>query len=153
MGLKITKQFELNKSRALECAFKMARQSNKEKNDVIGIPCKLMVTREEEVKVWKEYEEKLLNEENDWNRELKMENVQGLCERVLVEDMLEAVKLMNTGKTAGLSGITVDMLKVCEKKNILKLTKVANDMLNRKKMLKSRKKGDLIPVYKRKGDV
>ena len=50
----------------------MARQSKKDKKDVIGMPCihrsngKLMVTPEEKVKVWKEYEEKLLNEENDW---------------------------------------------------------------------------------------
>ena len=112
-----------------------------------------MVTLEEKVKAWKGYEEKLLNEGNDWNRELKIENVKRPCKKVSVEDVLEAVKLMNTGKTTGPSGITVDLLKVCEKESILRLTKVANDMLNGKNMPKCWKKSDLIPVYKGKGDV
>ena len=40
----------------------------------MGMPCilgndgKLKVTLQEKIKVWKEYEEKLLNEENDWNK-------------------------------------------------------------------------------------
>ena len=53
---------------------------------------------------------------------------------------MEAVKLKNTGKTAVPSGITVDLLKVCEKDSILSLTKVANHMLNGKKMPKSWKR-------------
>ena len=47
-----------------------------------------------------------------------------------VEDVLEA------GKHAGPSGITVDLLKMCEKQSILTLTMVANDLLNGKICLK-----------------
>ena len=68
-----------------------------------------------------------------------MEYVEKPCKRVSVEDRLEAVKLMNTGKTAGPSGIKVDLLKMCEKESILRLTKVACDRLNGKSMPKSLK--------------
>ena len=43
---------------------------------------KLKVTLQEKIKVWKEYEEKLLNEENDWNKSLEITKVEGPCEQV-----------------------------------------------------------------------
>jgi len=143
----------------LECVYKISKQSKKDKKDVVGMPCiqesngKLVTTPNEKLKVWKEYEEKLLNEENDWNKELKKEIVEGPSEKISSEDVLEAVKLMNSGKSPGPSGITVDLLKVCERESIKRLTKIANDMLNGKKMPESWKKSDLIPVYKGKGNV
>jgi len=57
----------------------MVKHSKKDKKDAVGMPCiqesngKLVTTPNERLKVWKEYEEKLLNEENDWNKELKKE--------------------------------------------------------------------------------
>jgi len=62
-----------------------------------------------------------LNEENDWNKELKKEIVEGPCEKISSEDVLEAVKLMNSGKSPGPSGITVDLLKVCERESNRKI--------------------------------
>ena len=41
-----------------------------------------------------------------------------------LEDVLETVKHINNEKTAGASGITVDLLMVCEEEFIIKLTKV-----------------------------
>ena len=66
--------------------------------------------------------------------------------------MIEALKLMNNGKTAEPSGITVELMKVCEKECVKRLIKVAKDMLNGKKMPESWKKSDLIPIYEGKGD-
>ena len=73
MGFKIAKQFEENKTKALEYVFKMVEQSKKDKKNVVWMPCilgsdgKLLVTLGENIKEWREYEEKLLKEENDWN--------------------------------------------------------------------------------------
>ena len=50
--------------------FGVARQSKKEKIDVMRMPCiyirdgRLMVTSEEKIKVWKEYVEKLSNQKS-----------------------------------------------------------------------------------------
>ena len=80
----------------------------------------------EKVKACKECKENLLNEENDWNKNL-MVKVEGPCERISVEDVREALKLMNTGKI-GAGGIKVALLEVCEKEHIKKLIKVAHGM-------------------------
>ena len=66
------------------------------KTYIIGMPRvrgtnrRLMVTPKEKLKVWKEYAEKLLNEENVWSQELVTERVEGPCEYVVPEEVVEA---------------------------------------------------------------
>ena len=57
-----------------------------------------------------------------------MVKVEGPCETVSAKDLIEALKLMNNRKTIGPSGITVELLKVCEKKCVKRLTKVAKTL-------------------------
>ena len=44
-------------------------------------------------------------------------------------------------------------MKLCEKEHVKRLSKMTNDMLKGKKMIKSRRRRDLIPIYKGKRDV
>ena len=74
-----------------------------------------MVALQEKIKVWKEYEEKLLNEENDWSKSLEITKVEGPCEQVSTEDVMEAFALMNAEKAAGPNGVSVELLNVCKK--------------------------------------
>ena len=69
-----------------------------------------------------------------------MVKVEEPCKRVSAEDVIELLKLMNNEKAAGPSGITVELLKVCKKECVKRLTQVASDMLNGKKMPASWKK-------------
>ena len=69
-------------------------------------------------------------------RDLMMVKVIRPCERISLKDMMEALKLMNTGKTAVPSGVTVDMLKVCADECFKRLTKVANTNLQRERRCK-----------------
>ena len=73
------------------------------------------MTLQEKIKVWKEHEEKLLTEENDWNKSLEITKVEGPYEQVSLEDVMEAFALMNKGNAAGPSGVTVELLNVCKK--------------------------------------
>ena len=82
-----------------------------------------------------------------------MVKLEGPCANVSIEAVMEALNLMNAKKAAGPSGVTSDLLKVCEKESVNKLVRVANDMLEGKKMPESWRKSDLIPIYKGKGDV
>ena len=72
-GKIITELFEKKNSKAEQYVFKLCKQNKKDKKDIMGMPCilgndgKLKVTLQEKIKVWKEYKEKLLNEENEWN--------------------------------------------------------------------------------------
>jgi len=78
---------------------------------------------------------------------------EGPCEKVTLEDVLEALRLMKIGKAAGPSGVTSDLLKVCGIESVKRLAYVANDMLQGNSMSESWRRIDLIPFYKGKGDV
>ena len=149
-GKKITELLEKKNSKALQYVFKLCKQSKKDKKDIMGMPCilekngKLKMTLQEKIKIWKEYEEKLLNEENDWNKSM---------EQVSTEDVMEALILMNTGKAAGPSRVTVELLNVCKQESVRRLAEVANNMLEGNKMPESWRKSDLISIFKGKGDV
>ena len=64
-GKKIIELLEKKNSKALQYVFKLCKHSKKNKKDIMEMPCilgkdgKLMVTLQENIKVWKEYEEKL----------------------------------------------------------------------------------------------
>ena len=51
-----------------------------------------------------------------------------------VKTVMEALNLMKTGKAAGPSGITSELLKVCEDECVKKLAEVADDLLQQKEM-------------------
>ena len=58
------------------------------------------------MEVCKDYEEKLLNEENDWSKGLKVEKNEKVSEKTSVKAVTISLHLMKAGKDAGLSGIT-----------------------------------------------
>ena len=67
---------------------------------------------------------------------------------------MEALNLMkNQKKAARPSAITSELLKVCKNGRVRKLSEVANDLLEGKRMLRSWRRSDLIPIYKEKGNV
>ena len=49
---------------------------------------------------------------------------------------MEALILMNTGKAAEPSGVTVELSNVCKKESVRRLAEVANNMLEGNKMPK-----------------
>ena len=55
--------------------------------------------------------EKLLNVENDWDRILEANIVEGPCELISEREVEEAVRSMKVGKAAGPSEIVMEMLK------------------------------------------
>ena len=61
----------MQQNRSLKYLFGIARQSKKNSKDIVGIPCihgkdeNIKVSLKDKMEVWKEYEQKLLNE-NQW---------------------------------------------------------------------------------------
>ena len=117
---------------------------------ILGKDGKLKVALLEKIKVWKEDKEKLLNEENDWNKSLEITKVEDLCEQVSTVDVMEAFTLLNARKAAGPSEVTVELLNVCKKESVRRLAEVANNMLEGNKMPECWRKSDLIPIFKGK---
>ena len=81
------------------------------------------------------------------------EKVEGPREYVVPKEVMEALALMNERKAPGPSGVASDLLKVCEKKCVVRLVKIASDMLDEQKMLECWRNSDLGPTFKGKGDV
>ena len=73
-------------------------------------------------------------------------------EKVSLKAVLEALSLMKNGKASGQSGVTSDLLKVCDIECVRRLASVANDMLKGSGMPESWRRSDLTPIYKGKGD-
>ena len=120
---------------------------------VCGTDRRLMATPKEKLKVWKEYAETLLNEENVWSQELVAKKVEGPCEYVVPEEVMEALALINKRKASGPCGVTSDLLKVCEKESVTRLVKITNSMLDGQKMPECWRNSDSISIFKGKGDV
>ena len=49
-------------------------------------------------KVWKEYMEKIMNEENDWDHNVEGDAVEGRADCVSREEVVQALNEMKTGK-------------------------------------------------------
>ena len=97
--------------------FSIAKQKKKERKDITGTNClkgdngELLVSEEQVSGRWREYFEKLLNEENEWNDELSAEYVEGPADMISEEEVRQAIQDLKVRKAAGPSGIIAEMIK------------------------------------------
>ena len=90
-------------------AFQMARQTAKDRQDVVGVPCirgedgNLVTSLKERLGVWKNYMSQLLNVENPWNGLAVAEAVQGPCEAVTIAEVEKALRCNKKGKLPDLA--------------------------------------------------
>ena len=64
-------------------------------------------TEKERGKVWKDYMERTMNEENEWDH-VEKDVVEGPVVCVSREDVLQALNEMKTGKDPGPSNVSLD---------------------------------------------
>ena len=128
--------------------------------DVVGGGCikdkhGKVVVEEEAIKVvWKEYYEKLLNEEFDWNKDTleAVEPVSGASEIFTLEDIRRAMRQAKNGKAAGPSGVSADMLKMCGDVGVEWVRDLCNAVVKEGKIPDDWRKSLMVSVYKGKGD-
>ena len=61
-------------------------------------------------KIWKEHMEKIMNKENEWDRMLETDVVEGPVEKVACNEIVGAIQSMKSGKATGTSGVSVEMI-------------------------------------------
>ena len=106
--------------------FRIAKQMDRERQDVVGEPCvrndkgELALTDEEKMAAWVEHYSRLLNVEFEWpSDELpEVEKVEGPPPSVSSELIRKALAKMQCGKAAGPSGIVADMLKAAGEEGV-----------------------------------
>ena len=98
------------------------------------------------------YMEKLFNAENDWDRILEANIVEGPCELISEREVEEAIRNMKVGKAAGPSEIVVEMLKAAGNKDVKIMTKIYNYVVREGAMPREWELSTHIPTYKGKGN-
>ena len=110
-----------------------------------------MIIFEAVLKRWKEYFEKLMNEEN--KREPRMEEVDVVDEEVNCvsrEEVKNALRTMEKGKAVGPDKLPVEVWKCTREMKIKFLTRLFNKLLVGERMPEERRRSVLIPIYKNK---
>ena len=102
---------------------------------------------------WREYFEKLLNEENEWNDELSAEYVEGPADMISKEEVRQAIQDLKVRKAAGPSGVTAEMIKAAGEQDVDWLTSICNRIVKEEAIPESWQMSELVPIYKGKGDV
>ena len=107
---------DLNDSECQDEIFRMAKQTVKERQDITGLNCikeasgKVTVDDKEIKDSWKEYMEKLMNEENEWDDKLSAEVKEGPADCIRMDEVRAALKEMKRHKAQGLSGLVTEMI-------------------------------------------
>ena len=91
---------DLNDSECQNEIFRMAKQMVKERQDITGLNCikvasgKVIVDDKRIKDSWKEYMEKLMNEENEWDHKLTAEVKEGPADCITMDEVRAALKEM-----------------------------------------------------------
>ena len=131
---KLMKEMEVDVS--LKKMFRIAKQSVKDRKDVMGNGCvrdrfgKLCTNERERAEVWKYHMEKVMNEENEWDGDVEVDVTHGPIEEVTMEEVEKAVKSMKLGKATRVSEVAVEHIIASGMVGIEVITRIANRMLD-----------------------
>ena len=129
-----------------------------QQKDVTGVNClrndegEVLVEEQQIKNRWRKYMQKLLNEENEWNREVVSEAVQGPRELITKTEVEQAIKEMKSGKAGGPSEVVGEMINAAGKNGVDMMTKLCNQIIEEGRIPLDWEISTLVPVYKGKGD-
>ena len=149
---------EVNSDEGRRNVFRIAKQMAKTGQDVTNVNClrsgngKVIVNGEDVKTIWKDYMEKLLNEENIWDQDVTCEVKEGPECIVTREEVVSALRKMRNGKAAGQSGVVNEMLRAAGDIGVDWLTDLCNSIISERKIPEDWRRSIIVPVYKGKGD-
>jgi hypothetical protein len=150
---------EMENDKSSKIMFKIAKQSMKDKKDVVGNGCvrdrsgKLCMGERERAKVWKEHMERVMNAENEWDGVVDVDVVHGPIDRVTMKEVMTAIKAMKLGKATGVPEVAAEHIAASGMVGIEVITKIANRVLDDEGIPNEWRCSVLVPLYKGKGDV
>jgi len=138
--------------------FQMAKQMVKERHHITGSNCLKGVSRKVTVDdkgikdSWKEYMEKLTNEENEWDHGKSAKVKEGPADCIRISEVAAVFKKMKRHKVAGLSGLTAGMIQATEGIGIQWLLDLCNGTVIEVCIPEDWKSGVILPISKGKGN-
>ena len=97
--------------------------------------------------------EKITNEENDWDRMVETDLVKGPVEKVVRDEIVEAMQSMKLGKATGTSEVSVKMIVASSEIGVKVMMELCQRVLDGRGMPDEWKTSVIVPIFKRKGDV
>ncbi|KAK3553970.1 hypothetical protein QTP70_017462, partial [Hemibagrus guttatus] len=140
--------------------YRLARQRDRDGKDVQQVRVikdrdgRVLTSEESVQRRWKEYFEKLMNEENE--REKRVEGVNSVEQKVdksRKDEVRKALMRMKSGKAVGPDDIPVEVWKCLGEAAVEFLTSLFNRVLESERMPEEWRRSVLVPIFKNKGDV
>jgi hypothetical protein len=150
----------LNEEDSRQNIFKIVKKIKSQNSDVTESNCikdkdgKIITDDDMIRQTWKEYFDKLLNEEFEWDKGClsNTDTVCGPSELITPEEVKNAVSAMKLSKAAGPSGVVSEMLKAAGTDGVAWMTELFNKIIAEEKIPDEWKKSWMVTVYKGKGD-
>jgi len=158
--LKFVEELEKEWQKGKGNVYRTVKQTLRKNVDIVGGGCikdrngNVVVEEDATMAVWKEYYEKLLNEEFDWDKGAldAAEPVSGPSEKFTFEEVKRAIKQARYGKAAGPSEVTSDMLKASGDAGVSWVMDLCNEVVREGRIPGDWKHSLMVSVYKGKGD-
>ena len=139
--------------------FRIARQMRDENQDVVGEKCvfydagNMCFTDSDKMRAWEQHYDRLSNVEFPWNEEdlSTVYPVEGPPIYIQLEMVVDAVKKLKNGKTAGPSGVVGEMIKGCGEGGLQHLCLLINNIVKESLVPNDWTNSYLISLFKGKG--
>ena len=96
--------------------------------------------------------EKLMNEENEWDRKLSAEVKEGPADSIRMAEVRAVLKKMKRHKAPGLSGVVAEMIQATRDIGTQWILDLCNGIVKEGSIPEDWKSSVVLPVYKGKGD-
>jgi len=101
---------------------------------------------------WKEYIEKLMNEENERDHKISAEVKEGPADCIRMAEVRAVLKKMKRHKAQGLSGLVSEMIQATGAIGIQWILYLCNGIVKEGSIPEDWKSSVVLPIYKGKGD-
>ena len=149
---------ELESDGGRKKVFQAAKRIARKNRDLVGANCikdedgKIVAGEDNLKRVWKQYMEKLLNEENEWDGEVACEKVEGPLREIEENEVRNAIRRTGYGKAGGPTAVVGDMFKAAGEVGVRWMTVLFNKVIDEGVMPQDWKISVLLPIFKGKGD-
>jgi len=128
------------------------RQDITGSNSLKGISGKVIVDEKVIKDSWKEYMEKLMNEESRWDYRIEATVKEGPADCIRIDEVAGALKKMKRHKAPGMLGLVVEMIQSTGDIGTQWILDLCNVFVNEGCIPEDWKSSMVLPVYKGKGD-
>ena len=118
-----------------------------------GSDGKLCFSEKERGKVWKDYMERIMKEEDDWDCNVKGDALEGPVICVSREKVLQALNAMKTGKAPESSEVSLELIAASGGVGIQLMAEICQQVFGGFGMPAEWAVSIMVPIFKGKGDI